>query len=158
MIAGVLTFFTGGIGRWIALAALVTFAVFMLRLHWMQEGREELTLENVAAAVKIVKIQGAVTERIVTQYVKVAGATKVVTETVEKKVVEYAQANPGLCLDPAWRGLHDSAAANTLPAGAQRSHGGLRASTGSASGFRLTDSGASLADGYIELWPPSSVR
>lgn len=64
---------------------------------------------------RIVVKQGAVTERVVTKYVKVAGETKVVTETVEKEVVRYADANPGYSLDPRWRMLHDAAAANALP-------------------------------------------
>lgn len=65
--------------------------------------------------VRIVTKQGQVTEKIVIQYVKVAGATKVVKETVEKEVIKYAESNPGYCLDARWRLLHDAAASNTLP-------------------------------------------
>lgn len=66
-------------------------------------------------AVKILVKQGEATERVVIRYVKVQGATRTVTETVEKEVVRYVETNPGPCLDVKWRRLHDSAAANTLP-------------------------------------------
>ena len=53
--------------------------------------------------------------RVVDRYVKVKGDTQVVTETITKEVVRYADANPGTCLDAGWRLLHDAAAANTVP-------------------------------------------
>lgn len=66
-------------------------------------------------AVKVRTLQGAATERVVTRYVKVKGDTQVVTETITKEVVRYADANPGTCLDAGWRLLHDAASANTVP-------------------------------------------
>lgn len=66
-------------------------------------------------AVKIVVKQGEATERVVVRYVKVRGATQVITQTVEKEVLRYVDTNPGSCLDHRWGVLHDAAAANTLP-------------------------------------------
>lgn len=103
--------------RWAVLAAVLALATVMLRTHWVNVGREQVLRENVQVAQKIVIKQGAATERVVVKYVKVAGATKVVTETIEKEVTKYAETNPGLCLDAAWRRLHDGSALNTLPKG-----------------------------------------
>jgi hypothetical protein len=65
-------------------------------------------------AVKIIIKQGAATERILIKYIKVKGKTEYVTQTITERVTEYAQTNPGNCLDTAWGRLHDSAAANTI--------------------------------------------
>lgn len=51
----------------------------------------------------------------VTRYIKVKGDTEVVTQTITKEVVRYAEANPGYCLDAGWRLLHDNAARNAIP-------------------------------------------
>ncbi len=113
------SFLTTGLARWLVLAVVLGVLLFGLRMHWKQQGRDELAIENMQAAVKIVYKQGAVTERVVIKYMKLAGATKVVTETIEKEVVKYAEAHPtALCLDADWRRLHDSAALNKVPAGA----------------------------------------
>ena len=112
-----LAFFTGGWLRWIALAVALTVAVGMLRMHWKQQGRDELSLENAQAVARIIIKQAAATERVVIKYKKVAGETKIVTDTIEKEVTKYAETNPGLCLDVDWRRLHNDAATNTLPKG-----------------------------------------
>ena len=83
--------------------------------------------QQAVAAVALAVKQGEVTTKIVNRYIKVRGETQVVTKTVEKEVVKYAQANPGLCLDPAWRVLHDAAAANAVPAPGLRLDGEMRA-------------------------------
>jgi hypothetical protein len=78
------------------------------------------------AAVKITRKQGAVTEKVITRYVEVAAATRTVTEYVDREVIRYAENNPGLCLDPDWRRLHDRAAANQLPDPSRPVDGALR--------------------------------
>lgn len=113
----ILGFFAGGWMRWAVLAAAVAIGVFMLRMHWVQQGREAVLRENVQVAQKIIHKQGEVTTKVVKQYIKVAGKTQVVTERIENEVIKYAEANPGVCLDPDWRRLHDDAAANTVPKG-----------------------------------------
>lgn len=104
---------------WVLLAvAAVAAGVWF---HGYATGRDQLDdyiNEQAQAAVRVVVKQAAATEKIVTRYVKVKGATVVVTRTVEKEVVRYADANPGLCLDADWRRLHDTAAANAVPGAA----------------------------------------
>lgn len=83
-----------------------------------QVGAEKLETyrtEQFTAATKINTQRAAVTEKIVTRYIKVKGDTEVITRTVEKEIVRYAESNPGLCIDGAWRVLHDAAAHNTVP-------------------------------------------
>lgn len=83
-----------------------------------EHGTAKLTEYIGKQAIEAVRINTArivATERVRTVYVKVAGETKVVTETVEKEVVKYAEANPGYCLDIGWRRLHDAAADNAIP-------------------------------------------
>lgn len=75
------------------------------------------------AAVAIAVKRGAVTERVITKYVKVKGDTQVVTQTVEKEVTKYAESNPGLCLDADWRRLHDASALNVIPGAAGKPDG-----------------------------------
>lgn len=99
-----------------ALAAVALFSIGWFRGN--EHGGQKLIDyigKQAAETVRVVKLQGAATERIVTKYVKVAGKTKTVTETVEKEVVRYAESNPGACLDGRWRVLHDAAAANVIP-------------------------------------------
>ena len=119
----ILDFFTGGWVRWAVLALVLALGLLFLRTHWVQIGREQVLVENAQAAVKIVVQQGKATERVVTKYVKVVGETKVVTNTIEKEVTKYAETNAGLCLDPEWRRLHDSAALNTVPGAAKSTDG-----------------------------------
>lgn len=109
------------IGNWqrIALYGIAGVAVASWLVGWgYMKGSERLysyQAEQAQQAVRVVVKQGAVTERVVTKFVKVQGATRRVTQTVEKEVVRYVDSNPGLCLDRAWGILHDAAAANTLP-------------------------------------------
>lgn len=115
----IIGFFTGGIGRWIVLAVVVAGAAAFARSHFINEGRQQVLAENQAAALKIIVQQGAITERVVNKYIKVAGATETVTQTVEKEIVRYAETNTSTCLDADWRRLHDSAALNAVPAPGQ---------------------------------------
>lgn len=114
--------------------------------------------EQAKAAVAVVVKQGKTTERVVVKYVRVAGKTKVIHDTIEKEVIKYETANPGLCLDPGWRLLHDAAALNALPGGADRPDGGLRAPTAPPGGLRRPDSSPGPADRHLKLRAASSLR
>ena len=74
--------------------------------------------EQATASVKLVAKQTAVTEKIVTEYVKVAGKTKIVHDTIQTEVTKYVDSKPlalSCMLDERWVRLHDSAAAGTVP-------------------------------------------
>ncbi len=102
--------------RWVALALVLALGIAFARQHWIQAGREQILRENATAAIKIVVKQGEATERVVTQYVKVAGKTKTVTNTIEKEVVRYESAKLDTCpVSVGFRSVHDSAALNAVP-------------------------------------------
>lgn len=103
-------------GTWALIALALVAALALARMHWIQEGREQILRENTAAAVRIVREQGAVTERVVTKYVKVQGETKTKIEYRDREVIKYVQANlDQFPLSNAFVSLHDAAAANTVP-------------------------------------------
>ena len=115
---GVVPLFASALGRWlvIGLIGLVLFGYGWFRGN--EHGTAKLSEyigKQAEAAVRIVTKRGVVTERVLTKYIKVAGATKVVTQTVEKEVLKYAENNPGLCLDTEFRRLHDRASTNAVP-------------------------------------------
>ena len=116
------------IGASVAVLALLGF----LRFHWIHEGREQALRESVEAAAKIVKQQGEITERVVTEYVEVQGKTRTVERQVEKEVIRYVETHAGSCLDADWGRLHDSAAAGAVPDPAPRVDGERRAPEASA--------------------------
>jgi len=100
--------------------------------------------------------RAAVTERVVTEYVKVAGKTRTVTETVEKEVIRYVATNPdGMCIDPEWVRLHNLAAGNRVPDHGRKPDATVPATRGPA---RQTDRGADPSDGHLELRSASSLR
>lgn len=103
------------IALYAALGAAVVGLVWGHGYHKGSQRLFEYKGDQAVAAVEVVKRQAAVTERIVTRYVERAGATRTVTEFVDREVIRYVENNPGLCLDPDWRRLHDAAAANRLP-------------------------------------------
>ena len=116
-----LAIFTGPyalLAKW-GVIALLGLAIFLT--GWVkgnQHGTNKLTdyqVKQATEAVRIARGRDVVTTQVVTKYIKVKGETEVVTKTVEKEVIKYAEANPGYCFDPAWRVLHDAAAANTVP-------------------------------------------
>jgi hypothetical protein len=155
-------------GQWRRIALYAVLAAMLLGAAWLHGySHGELLLANyrasqAVAAVRMIVKQGEATERVVTRYVKVKGDTEIVTRTVEKEVVRYAQANPGPCLDAAWRVLHDAAASNAVPGTAGRADGILR-TTGAAAGglglgLGLTFRGRSAGDGDGQLRPPSPMR
>lgn len=104
-----LSFFTGGIARWIALAVALAVTLFVLRMHWVQEGREQILRENTAAIVrtltKIEKVKGDVR----TVYQK--GETKIETKYVEvAKEITNVPSRPSCNLTAGWMYGHDLAA------------------------------------------------
>jgi len=102
------------------IVAYVVIALALIAFGWVKgndHGSQKLfdyQAKEAAEAVRIVTARGQVTERVVTKYVKVAGETKVITQTIEKEV--YGYANTGFTLDADWRRLHDAAALNRVPA------------------------------------------
>ena len=76
---------------------------------------DEYKVEQLQQATKLYMAREVVTERVVNHYIKVKGETKVVTETVVNEVIRYADSNSGVCLDGAWRVLHDDSALNRIP-------------------------------------------
>jgi hypothetical protein len=141
-----LKIFGFAVGNWQRLAIYGLVAAFALSgaAGWgYMKGSERLwsyQAKQATQAVAIVVKQGAVTERIVIQYVKVQGETRTVTETVEKEVVRYVESNPGSCLDRRWGELHDAAAANTLPPPASKPDGTVGTPTAAEAIKVVTDS------------------
>lgn len=101
---------------WVYGALALGVALFFLRLMWIQEGREQILRENVAVAVKIVKLRGDATERVVTRYVKVQGETQEKIVFRDREVIRYVESGLDQCpLSNAFVSLHDHAAHNTVP-------------------------------------------
>ena len=98
----------------LACVALFGYGWFKGNAHGTQK-LIDYQAEEAKEAVRIAKAREVVTTQVVTKYVQQAAKTQVVTQTVEKEVVRYADANPGSCLDVGWRRLHDAAATNSLP-------------------------------------------
>ena len=70
--------------------------------------------EQAKEAVKIVVKQGKVTERVVTKFITIKAKAQIIEKEVEREVIRYVDRNPGSCLDPEWRRLHD-ASTGTVP-------------------------------------------
>lgn len=99
--------------------ALVAVALF--GYGWFKgnvHGTEKLTKYQSSQAAESTRINRAreiVTERVVNHYIKVAGETKVVTQTIENEVTKYVQANVDTgILSVAAVSLHNAAASNTI--------------------------------------------
>lgn len=103
------------------LLALAIGAALLFATGWLKgnaHGTQKLYDYQAAEAkeaVRIAKAREVVTTKVVTKYVEKAAAAQVVTQTIEKEVVRYAETNAGSCLDLAWGRLHDAAAENRLP-------------------------------------------
>lgn len=109
----------------------------------------EYQADQARASVALVVKQGAVTERVVTRFIKVQAESANVEEAVKRGVEAYAAANSGMCLDPAWRELHDRAAKNTVPDAGLPADGPKR--TPAASGGVVVHGGFDSLDGHAEL-------
>lgn len=123
--------------RIVAYGVVLVLAAALLELDGYRRGERQLWEYQAAQATEAVRIvtkRGEVTERVITKYEKVAGETQVVTNTIEKEVVRYADSNPGACLDDDWRRLHDAAAANEVPDPAAGPDGSVRAPESDAGG------------------------
>ena len=91
------------------IAALVGFGWVKGNEHGTQK-LTDFQAEQAMADAKIIVKQGAVTERIVTRYIKVKGETQTVTQEIQKEVTRYVETAPRLVLDADWVRLHDRAA------------------------------------------------
>lgn len=91
--------------------SLFLFGWFKGNAHGTQKLNDYIA-KQALERVRIAQGRERVTTQVVTRYVQKAAKTRVVTKVIEKEVVKYAEANPGYCLDPAWRVLHDRAANN----------------------------------------------
>jgi hypothetical protein len=97
MIAGIISFFTGGWMRWAVLIFIVTSALAFERTHLINEGRAQVLSENKVAAAKIIVKQGAVTKEVVTKYKEVQGKTNTVIQYVDREVIRYEAAKLDQC-------------------------------------------------------------
>lgn len=108
-IASIVDFFTGGIWRWVALAATIAVTLLILRMHWVQEGREQILRENTIAVTrtltKIEKVKGDV------RTVYRAGETKIETRYIEiEKENKNVPSRPECNITAGWMRGHDAAA------------------------------------------------
>lgn len=109
------------VGNWqrIAIYALLASLVLGAAAGWgYMRGVQRLydyEAKQVQATVKVILKQGAVTERVITRYIRVKEATDARTQTINTEVVRYVEKNAGFCLDADWRRLHDAAATGILP-------------------------------------------
>lgn len=104
--------------RWAALAAVLLASFGTGYLKGWHSGNERLEAYMGRQAVegaRLLQARTALTERIVTRYVKVQGQTQVVTKEIEREVTRYAETHSSLRLDADWRRLHDAAALNAVP-------------------------------------------
>ena len=111
----------GALYKWGVIALLIAafgaFSWFKGNEHGTQK-LIDYQAKQATEAVKVIVKQGEATVRVIDHYIQVKGATKVVTETVEKEVIKYVESKPlamACMLDNRWIGLHDSAATGTVP-------------------------------------------
>lgn len=109
--------FTALLNPWIILALVAAFALAGLKGYQLGAAKlDTYRAEQMAEETRLYMKRVEITERVVTKYVtKIVPKTQIVTETVEREVIRYAESNPGYCLDPEWGRLHDAAATNTVP-------------------------------------------
>lgn len=124
------------LARWAVIGILAAAIGAFGWIKGNQHGTEKLIKyqgEQAMESAKVIVKQGDATAITVTKYVKVAGQTKVVTETVEKEVIKYVESKPlalACVLDNRWLRLHDAAASGAVPppaAGDDAGPGGVTA-------------------------------
>jgi hypothetical protein len=103
--------------RVLAYALLVAALVVFGWVKGNEHGTRKLTdyqAEQALQAQKIIVKQGAVTERVIKEYIEVQGKTRTVTQEVQKEVTRYVETAPRLVLDADWVRLHDRAALGAI--------------------------------------------
>jgi len=147
MITTALAFVTGNWARLAIYGLVIAGALATAAGVGYHKGVQRLwdyQVEQAQAAVAIVVKQGKVTERVVTEYIEIQGKTRTITNTIEKEVIKYVEAGLDRCpLSRAAVGLHDAAAANTLPDPA-------RSTDGTASGVEVAALTQTCTENYAE--------
>lgn len=122
-----LSFLVGGWQRWLIYGVVILLALGTAAGWGYHRGVLKLydyQVKQAQEAVKIVVKQGAVTERIVTEFIEREAKTRIITQTIEKEVIKYVEAGLDRCpLSNAARVLHDAAAADTIPDPARSTDG-----------------------------------
>lgn len=114
-----LAIFAGPYGlliKWGIIASLVASFAGYFWMKGNEHGTQKLLDYQAAQAIEAVRIakgRDTVTVKVVDNFIKVKGETKVRTEYIDREIVRYE--NTGLCLDADWRRLHDAAARNAVP-------------------------------------------
>ena len=104
------------VNPWVLVAVLAAgSAVWFWGYSTGRDKLDDYIAKQAVQSVKMADKRASVTIRVMTKYVETAGKTETIIKEVEKEVVKYAELNPSLCLDVAWRLLHDAAALNTIP-------------------------------------------
>lgn len=132
--------------RYLIITAVLAIVILGIHVQGVHQGREEILRENTVNAVKIVEKQGAVTQEVITKYVKVAAAAQVVHDTIDREVVRYETAKLDQCpLSNGFVSLHDAAAANTVPDAA-------KSVDGTASGIAAAAATGTITKNYASCW------
>ncbi len=119
--------------KWGVIAALASSFAAFFWIKGDEHGTQKLVDyvgRQATESVRIARGRDVVTERVVTEFVKVQGRTRTVTETIEKEVIKYANASD--CLDAEWRRLHDNAALDAVPDAGRKADGEGGAPTAAA--------------------------
>lgn len=128
------------------------------RVDYAEDQVHAVLAQQASEGQRIAKARQVVTERVVTQLRQVEGKTKVVTEEIEKKVIEYVAANPGSnVIDAEWVRLHNAAASNISDPG-QRPDGPVREAPGYQCWIGRGDSRISFECSDAQLLTTSPVR
>ena len=160
-----LAVFTGPyalLAKWAVIGVLLSAFGAWSWFKGNEHGTQKLIDYQAAQAIEAVRIntaRSAATAKVVTEYVQVAGKTEVVTQTITKEVVKYADANTGYCLDADWRRLHDDAALNAVPntrsppdgaGGAPKAAAALDAVTGNYAACHRTADRLDALQGWVK--------
>lgn len=136
-----LAIFAGSYGLLIKWGIIAAIAAAVGGYGWVkgnEHGTAKLTAYQGAQAIaslKVITKQGAVTERVVTEYVDRVKTRAGTVQTIEKEVTKYVESKPlalACLLDVRWVRLHDAAAAGTVPPAAGPDDGATGALTAAA--------------------------
>lgn len=104
--------------RYAAYGAVILAALTVAEMHGYFRGKTllyEYQAAQAVAAVKVVVKQGAVTEKIITQYRDRVRVIREAPQVIEKEIVRYVPPSADPVLPRGWGMLHDAAAAGALP-------------------------------------------